>query len=106
MNDYNYQRMIEEILEEYESRLEQSPEEQQILTERITNMHRNARLIGDMKALLKNRCHIAGTDDRPIGALVDLPRTENYLLDVQEEIFRRVAMIERAMELSGLSIAA
>ncbi len=106
MNDSNYQRMVEEILEEYETTLAKSPEERQKLEERIAYLRRASGLTGDLKNIVRKRCYVAGTDNRPLDTLVAAPKTESYLFAIQEEIFRRVAVIERAMELSGLSISA
>lgn len=106
MNDSNYQRMVEEILEEYETTLAQSQEERQKLEERIDYLRRASGLTGDMKTIVRKRCYVAGTDNRPVDTLVASTKTESYLLAIQEEIFRRVAVIERAMELSGLSTSA
>ncbi|WP_409311430.1 hypothetical protein [Pectobacterium sp. B1J-3] len=101
MSGYNYQRMVEETLEEYERKYASKPEEQQVLKQRIAFMRRFSTFTDNVKTLVKNRCVVAGTDPNPVSALTESPRMDKYLDDVQEEIFMRAAMVERAMELAS-----
>ncbi|WP_447875162.1 hypothetical protein [Serratia fonticola] len=100
MSDYNYQRMVEEAVKQYERTLPADPEEQALLTNRINNMRKDLR-ISVFKNLIADRCHVAGLDKRPLVALTETPAMEEYLYTVQTEILTRVAKAERAMELEA-----
>ncbi len=100
MYDYNYQRMVEETLEQYDRTLAADPDEKALLDGRIESMRKGLR-ISALQKLITERCHIAGVDKRPLIALAESPDMEEYLYSVQTEILTRVAKAERAMELDA-----
>lgn len=100
MSEYNYQRMVEETLEQYDRTLAADPEEQALLDGRIEGMRKSLR-VSVFQKLIAERCHIAGLDKRPIVALTESPGMEEYLCTVQTEILTRVAKAERAFELDA-----
>jgi hypothetical protein len=100
MSEYNYQRMVEETLEQYDRTLEADPDEKTLLDERIEGMRKNLR-VSVFKKLIAERCPIAGLDKRPLVALTESPEMEEYLYSVQTEILTRIAKTERAIEISN-----
>jgi hypothetical protein len=100
MHDYNYQRMVEETLEQYDRTLAADPDEKALLDERIEGMRKSLR-VSVFQKLIADRCYIAGLDKRPLVALTESPDMEEYLYSVQTEILTRVAKAERAFELDA-----
>lgn len=100
MHEYNYQRMVEETLEQYDRTLAADPEEKVLLDGRVEGMRKSLR-VSVFQKLIAERCHIAGLDKRPLIALTESPDMEEYLYSVQTEILTRVAKAERAMELDA-----
>jgi hypothetical protein len=99
MHDYNYQRMVEEALEQYDRKLAADPDEKALLDERIEDMRKSLR-VSVFQKLIADRCYIAGLDKRPLVALTESPDMEEYLYSVQTEILTRVAKSERAMKIN------
>ncbi|CAI0906048.1 Uncharacterised protein [Serratia quinivorans] len=97
MSEYNYQRMVEETLEQYDRMLAADPDEKTLLDGRIEGMRKTLR-VSVFQKLIAERCHIAGLDKHPLVALTEAPEMEEYLYSVQTEILTRVAKTERAME--------
>ncbi|NWA20307.1 hypothetical protein [Serratia liquefaciens] len=100
MSEYNYQRMVEETLEQYDCTLAADPNEKALLDGRIEGMRKTLR-VSVFQKLIAERCHIAGCDKRPLVALTESPEMEEYLYTVQTEILTRIAKAERAMELEA-----
>ncbi|CAI2430256.1 hypothetical protein [Serratia liquefaciens] len=100
MHEYNYQRMVEETLEQYDRTLAADPDEKMLLDARIEGMRKSLR-VSVFQKLIAERCHIAGLDKRPLVALTESPEMAEYLYSVQTEILTRVAKAERAMELDA-----
>lgn len=100
MHDYNYQRMVEETLEQYDRTLAADPDEKVLLDERIEGMRKSLR-VSVFQKLIADRCYIAGLDKRPLVALTESPDMEEYLYSVQTEILTRIAKAERALELDA-----
>ncbi|SMB40910.1 conserved hypothetical protein [Serratia proteamaculans] len=100
MCNYNYYRMLEEIMEEYSNKLDVDYSEQVLLSERIEEMRKNLR-VSVFQKLIADRCYIAGLDKRPLVALTESPEMEEYLYSVQTEILTRIAKTERAIEISN-----
>ncbi len=100
MSEYNYQRMVEETLEQYDRTLAADPDEKALLDERIEGMRKSLR-VSVFQKLIAERCHIAGLDMRPLIALTESPDMAEYLYSVQTEILTRIAKAERAMELEA-----
>lgn len=98
MHDYNYQRMVEETLEQYDRTLAADPEEQELLDGRVEGMRKSLR-VSVFQKLIAERCHIAGLDKRPLVALTETPEMEEYLYSVQTEIITKAAKLTRVMEL-------
>ncbi|WP_145543539.1 hypothetical protein [Yersinia frederiksenii] len=101
MNEYNYQRMIEQSLEQYDRLLISAPEEREELGKRIEFLRRHSKMLCAFKTAVKNGCFIAGASTYYLTALTETTAMELYLDEVQEEIFLRVAKAERAMELDA-----
>jgi hypothetical protein len=99
MHDYNYQRMVEEAMEQYDRTLAADPDEKALLDDRIEGMRKSLR-VSVFQKLIAERCHIAGLDNRPLAALTESPDMEEYLYSVQTEILTRVAKAERAMNIN------
>ncbi|WP_145517646.1 hypothetical protein [Yersinia mollaretii] len=99
MNEYNYQRMVEQSLEQYDRLLISDPDEQEELGKRIEFLRRHSKMLNAFKSAVKNGCFIAGASTHYLAALTETTAMELYLDEVQEEIFLRVAKAERAMEL-------
>lgn len=97
MHEYNYQRMVEESLEQYDRMLAADPDEKALLDARIEGMRKSLR-VSVFQKLIAERCHIAGLDKRPLVALTESPGMEEYLCSVQTEILTLIAKTERAME--------
>lgn len=97
MHNYNYQRMIEETLEQYDRTLAADPDEKALLDARIEGMRKGLR-VSVFQKLIAERCHIAGLDKRPLVALTESPEMEEYLYSVQTEILIRVVKAERILE--------
>ncbi|HHU0703751.1 TPA: hypothetical protein ACT92B_000450 [Serratia marcescens] len=97
MHEYNYQRMVEETLEQYDRTLAADPDEKALLDARVEGMRKSLR-VSVFQKLIAERCHIAGPDKRPLVALTESPGMEEYLCSVQTEILTRIAKTERAME--------
>jgi hypothetical protein len=98
MSEYNYQRMVEETLEQYDRTLAADPDEKALLDERIKGMRKSLR-VSVFQKLIADRCYIAGSDKRPLIALTELPEMEEYLYSVQTEIITKTAKLTRVMEL-------
>lgn len=101
MNEYNYQRMVEQSLEQYDRLLVSDPDEQKELGKRIEFLRCHSKMLSAFKSAIKNSCHVAGTGSGHLAAFTETAAMELYLDDVQEEIFLRVAKAERAMELEA-----
>lgn len=97
MHDYNYQRMVEETLEQYDRILAADPNEKALLDGRIEGMRKTLR-VSVFQKLIAERCHIAGCDKRSLIALTESPEMEEYLYSVQTEILSRVVKAERILE--------
>jgi hypothetical protein len=100
MNEYNYQRMVEEITEEYERTLPADPDERELLADRVENRRKDLR-ISAFKNLIIKHCSTPGLDNRYLMALMETPDVEEYLQSVKTEILTRIAKAERAMELDA-----
>lgn len=98
MNEYNYQRMVEEITEEYDRTLCADPDEQDLLADRVQSRRKDLP-ISAFKDLIIGRCSISGLDNRYITALTETPDMEEYLNSVKTEILSRIVKVERAMEI-------
>ncbi|QHB32406.1 hypothetical protein F0T03_09650 [Yersinia canariae] len=101
MNEYNYQQMVEQSLEQYDSLLISDPDEQEELGKRIEFLRHHSKILNAFKSAVKNGCFIAGASSNYLAALTETADMELYLGHVQEEIFLRVAKAERAMELDA-----
>ncbi|WP_314190006.1 hypothetical protein [Yersinia massiliensis] len=101
MNESNYQRMVEQSLEQYDRLLISDPDEQEELGKRIEFLRRHSKMLNAFKSAVKNGCFIAGASSNYLAALTETTAMELYLDQVQEEIFLRVAKAERAMELKA-----
>ncbi|MNG55974.1 hypothetical protein D3C79_140460 [compost metagenome] len=97
MHEYNYQRMVEETLEQYDRTLAEDPDEKALLDARVEGMRKGLR-VSMLQKLIAERCHIAGLDKRPLVALTESPEMEEYLYSVQTEILTRVIKTERIIE--------
>lgn len=100
MSEYNYQRMVEEITEEYDRTLPADPDERELLADRVQSRRKDLP-ISAIKNLIIERCSTAGLDNRYIAALTETPDMEEYLNSVKTEILTRVAKAERAMEIDN-----
>ncbi|EKN3846892.1 hypothetical protein FG473_001659 [Yersinia enterocolitica] len=101
MNEYNYQQMVEQSLEQYDRLLISDPDEQEELGKRIEFLRRHSKMLCAFKTAVKNSCFIAGASTHYLTAFTETAAMELYLDEVQEEIFLRVAKAERAMELDA-----
>ncbi|UZX96150.1 hypothetical protein ND444_07200 [Yersinia ruckeri] len=101
MNEYNYQRMVEQSLEQYDRLLISDPVEQKELGKRIEFLRQHSKMLSAFKSAIKNSCHVAGSSGEHLPAFTETADMELYLDEVQEEIFLRVAKAERAMELDA-----
>ncbi|GKV88480.1 hypothetical protein [Pectobacterium carotovorum] len=100
MNEYNYQRMREERLERYESKLHTSPIEKAVLEERIELLRQNGNFTVLLKQLIVSEC-VSGIEKRPILRLVESPEMAECLDEFQERLFFMTVATERISELDA-----
>ncbi|WP_342230451.1 hypothetical protein, partial [Yersinia enterocolitica] len=101
MNEYNYQQMVEQSLEQYDRLLISDSDEQKELGKRIEFLRQHSKMLNAFKSAIKNSCHVAGAGTGQLASFTETAAMELYLDEVQEEIFLRVAKAERAMELDA-----
>ena len=97
MSNFNYQQMIDQMLEEYEATLDGSQEEQNLIGDRVDS---------EMRGLKPHDLRNAATamfphaDHRQVDAVMHSAWMDEKLGDLQREIVQRMVMLERAYELS------
>ncbi|MEQ9887641.1 hypothetical protein ABRP55_13940 [Pectobacterium zantedeschiae] len=108
----NYQQMIEDLVEAYESRLAASQDEQEwVENEVLTRLKIKSRGIkfNDLRGALTDVIRAAFSDEapwlaegsNPLNAYADSDTFEQYLSDVQYDLMRHCVILERALSLSA-----
>ncbi|OKP30179.1 hypothetical protein [Serratia fonticola] len=93
----NYQQMIDEMLEQYETLMERDPAEQSLIGDRVDIEVRGLKLHG-----LRNAAgaHFPHADHNQVGAVINSDWMDEKLSEFQRELVQRKVMLERAWELS------
>ncbi|WP_225182136.1 hypothetical protein [Pectobacterium aroidearum] len=108
----NYQQMIEDLVEAYESRLAASQDEQEwVENEVLTRLKTKSRGIkfNDLRGALTDAIRRAFSDEvpcrvegsNPLNAYADSDAFEQYLSGVQYDLMRHCVILERALSLSA-----
>ncbi|MCO7511826.1 hypothetical protein NJH77_21480 [Serratia fonticola] len=97
MSNFNYQQMIDQMLEEYEATLDGSQEEQNLIGDRVDSEMRGLKLHSLRNAAVALFPH---ADHRQVDAVMNSGWMDEKLGDLQREIVQRMVMLERAWELS------
>ncbi|KFX07248.1 hypothetical protein KP22_03925 [Pectobacterium betavasculorum] len=100
MNEYNYQRMREERLERYESKLHTNPMGKAVLEERMESLRQNVNFTVRLKQLIVSES-VSGIDKRPILRLVKSAEMAECLDEFQEKLFFIAVATERISELDA-----
>ncbi|KEY56954.1 hypothetical protein [Serratia sp. DD3] len=93
----NYQRMIDQMLEQYESMLEKSPDEQNLIGDQVDREMKGLKLHGFRHAA---SALFPCADQKQLAAVMDSAWMDERLYDAQYEIVQRMVMLERTMLLS------
>lgn len=93
----NDQRMFDQMLEQYESMLKKSPDEQNLIGDQVDREMKGLKLHGLRQAA---STLFPCADQKQLAAVMDSAWMDEHLYDAQYEIVQRMVMLERAMLLS------